>query len=1162
MNNREQSTAGPGAEGFVEIDGEGFYLIPDVDRLGPFLMSIVSDADHWMFVSSKGGLTAGRRDPSLALFPYETDDRLHLASGSTGPVTLIRSTEHAGETTWEPFRGVRTSHVQRNLYKSVVGNQLIFEEVHRGLGLRFRYRWSNSDRFGFVRTATLVNLGSQRVTLDLVDGLLNLLPFGLAPSLYERMSNLTNAYKRSEILGARGRLASYSLEARVVDRPEPAEALIASVAWSVGLDAATVTVDPDAVEVFRAGNEPQTGALTTGRPGAYLLSSRVDIDPGETSSWTIVADVNQTQGSVVELLGMLEEPTDPRGVVERSVDEGTASLVELMARADALQHAGDRMATAHHFSNVMYNVMRGGVFLSANSVDRHDFASFLAGRNRTVAARHQGWIDALPDQVERASLTRRVQAADDPDLMRLFLDYLPLTFSRRHGDPSRPWNAFSIRVRDTTGRPIVYFAGNWRDIFQNWEALCSSFPAYLPSVVSVFLNASTADGYNPYRITRDGIDWEVPEPDDPWSNIGYWGDHQIVYLFRLLDATDRFRPDALAGMLGRVLFSYADVPYRIVPYEDMVRDPKATIIFDRAAADASADRVEDLGGDGKLMATAEGDVYLVTMVEKLLVPALAKLSNFVPGGGIWMNTQRPEWNDANNALVGHGVSMVTLYHLRRYLHHLDALLGGSELTDVAISAEVVDWLRDVAGTLQRNSAHLGGELTAELRRTITDELGQAFSRYRAKVYTAGLTGAVPLSVSDVIHLCQAAVPHLDDTIARNRRPDGLYHSYNLVSFGDDGATARLEHLYEMLEGQVAVLGSGVLTPEEQLGVLEALFDSAMYRPDQNSFMLYPARRLPSFLEKNVIPAAVVAANPLLMDLATAGDASIVLVDADGRHRFNPDFQHVDDLVGALDDLALQERWAELVAAHRQATLAGYEQVFHHRAYTGRSGSMYGYEGIGSIYWHMVAKLLVAAQEAVVSASEEGAPAETLRRLIDLYWRIRSGLGFEKTAAEFGAFPIDAYSHTPAHAGAQQPGMTGQVKEEILTRTLELGLRVDGGRIHFDPVLLRAREFLAEPETWRVRDVGGRPHVIELPAGSLGMSFCQVPVVVALTDDIASIEVRLADGSEVRLPGLQLDKELSRAVFERTGQVVTIRAFIPSSGVKSRYPCDRLAPAPA
>ena len=34
------------------------------------------------------------------------------------------------------------------------------------------------------------------------------------------------------------------------------------------------------------------------------------------------------------------------------------------------------------------------------------------------------------------------------------------------------------------------------------------------------------------------------------------------------------------------------------------------------------------------------------------MPLLAKLSNFVPDGGIWMNTQRPEWNDANNALGG------------------------------------------------------------------------------------------------------------------------------------------------------------------------------------------------------------------------------------------------------------------------------------------------------------------------------------------------------------------------------------------------------------------------------------------------------------------------------------------------------------------------------
>ncbi len=53
---------------------------------------------------------------------------------------------------------------------------------------------------------------------------------------------------------------------------------------------------------------------------------------------------------------------------------------------------------------------------------------------------------------------------------------------------------------------------------------------------------------------------------------------------------------------------------------------------------------------------------------------LAKLFNFVPEAGIWMNTQRPEWNDANNALVGYGVSMVTLYYLRRFLSFCEQLL--------------------------------------------------------------------------------------------------------------------------------------------------------------------------------------------------------------------------------------------------------------------------------------------------------------------------------------------------------------------------------------------------------------------------------------------------------------------------------------------------------
>jgi hypothetical protein len=102
--------------------------------------------------------------------------------------------------------------------------------------------------------------------------------------------------------------------------------------------------------------------------------------------------------------------------------------------------------------------------------------------------------------------------------------------------------------------------------------------------------------------------------------------------------------------------------------------------------------------------------------------------------------------------------------------------------------------------------------------------------------------------------------------------------------------------------------------------------------------------------------------------------------------------------------------------------------------------MHGYEGIGSIYWHMVAKLLLAVQERTIEVEADGRDEAVLERLTAAYRRVRDGLGFRKDPATYGAFPTDCYSHTPAHAGAQQPGMTGQVKEEVLTRAGELGLR--------------------------------------------------------------------------------------------------------------------------
>ncbi len=154
--------------------------------------------------------------------------------------------------------------------------------------------------------------------------------------------------------------------------------------------------------------------------------------------------------------------------------------------------------------------------------------------------------------------------------------------------------------------------------------------------------ATTADGYNPYRINRAGLDWEVPDENNPWANIGYWSDHQIIYLQKLLEAGERFRPGQLRQRLNQPCLSYANVPYRIKPYADLLKDPYNTIVFDHTLHKQIQQAVKKHGTDARLLRYADGKIIHASLTEKLLTLLLAKLVNFVPEGGIWMNTQRPE----------------------------------------------------------------------------------------------------------------------------------------------------------------------------------------------------------------------------------------------------------------------------------------------------------------------------------------------------------------------------------------------------------------------------------------------------------------------------------------------------------------------------------------
>ncbi|RPH63230.1 MAG: hypothetical protein EHM81_00535 [Chloroflexi bacterium] len=1123
---------------YVSMLGEEYYRIRNFDHMPPFFMSIVSSSDHWMFISSTGGLTAGRANAESALFPYYTDDRIAENQANTGPVSIFQVARGEKTFLWEPFseRYAGLYRLERNLYKNVYGSALVYEEINHDLGLTFRYAWRASEKFGFVKTSWLKN-DADACQIQILDGLQNLLPFGATTALQTTFSNLLNAYKRNELELASG-LGIFALSSTLTDLAEPSESLKATVAWQLGLENGSFLLSTQQVESFRRGLEPVQETDVRGFRGAYLVCAGLELANGQEKEWHIVADVNQDSSAVAARLQSLQHPAQTLEELRRDIQKNSLDLRKIVASADGLQFSGDRLSAAHHFSNVLFNTMRGGIFAENYTVEKADFLDFIGIRNQTVLHTHADFFASLPPTFHFPLST-----PPSADLERLCYEYLPLTFSRRHGDPSRPWNKFSINVKKPDGSQRLDYQGNWRDIFQNWEPLAWSYPEFAEGMICKFLNATTADGYNPYRVTRDGIEWEAPAPNDPWANIGYWGDHQIVYLEKLLEISGKFHPARLQALLTRRIFSHANVPYHIKPYQALLEDPHNTIDFAWPLEKQVEARVKTLGMDGRLLLTADGQVFHVNMLEKLLTLLLAKLSNFVPEGGIWMNTQRPEWNDANNALVGKGLSVVTLGYLRRFIVFFERLVEETP-SKFQVTREIGrffaatgDVLREHAGTLTGSFPEKAGTSDDEQRRQFMDALGQLGSDYRANLYANGFSGDfAPLDKAALLEFLALAQKYVEHSLRANRRPDNLFHAYNILQLGKE--TASIGHLDEMLEGQVAILSSGLLSGAESLALLQSLKASRLYRADQHSYILYPNRDLPGFLRKNCLSAEQVRDSALIAKLVEQNNRDLIVRDVNGVYHFNGSFRNAQGVKKALAGLQKSADYQPLVEAESETILALFEKTFHHAAFTGRSGTFFAFEGLGSIYWHMVSKLLLAVQEVYLR--------EPLPALLDAYYDIRMGLGFNKSPETYGAFPTDPYSHTPAGQGAKQPGMTGQVKEEILTRLAELGLFVENGVITFKSALLRPAEFTGQPGIFTYIDVTGQEKTLDLPAGALAYTFCQVPVIVRSRAD-EKIVVRFTDGTSVESAERTLDPATCQHIFQRDNFVQQISWFTKTSG---------------
>ena len=367
----------------VTLANESYYKISNSHTMRPFFMTIVSDSNHWMFISSNGGLTAGRKNAEYALFPYYTDDKITDLAETTGCKSIFHITKNNKKSLWEPFseRQAGLYNIKRNIYKNIYGNKVIFEEINEDLEVSFKYQWNSSDEFGFVREATFVNHSSDKLEVSLLDGVQDVIPYGVGSDIQGIRSNLVDAYKKCELEADSG-LGIFSLSAIIVDKAEPSEALKANLIWFSGLEKPKHLLCSLQLNNFRRGIELKEEVDVKAEKGAYLLNDTFTIAANSEKSWLLVANVNQTVSDVVKISELIKSDKNVSNILQKSINTGTENLIKLAAASDGLQLSNDALVNTRHFSNTLFNIMRGGIFDDNYTIEKDDFVTYLTKANR------------------------------------------------------------------------------------------------------------------------------------------------------------------------------------------------------------------------------------------------------------------------------------------------------------------------------------------------------------------------------------------------------------------------------------------------------------------------------------------------------------------------------------------------------------------------------------------------------------------------------------------------------------------------------------------------------------------------------------------------------------------------------------------------------------
>ncbi|HAH19837.1 MAG TPA: hypothetical protein DCL49_02915 [Candidatus Omnitrophica bacterium] len=714
------------------LNQEGTFVIENYHMAKPFSsffpgIAGVWGIPLWAFYVNRGQAIAsfGIKDKDHPILEFYPANKAYQFTSLLGFRTFIKIAKGKKDIFYDAFHNGASSlcfDIENKMY--INASELKLKELNRTLGLEVEVEYfsiPNDNYAALARRLFVRNVSKHTAALEFLDGLPQIIPYGMNTFLLKEMSRTIEAWMDVENL--ENGIAYLRLRQDPADRPEVAH--ISEGNFYAAFDGQSLIapiVDPrlifGSVSDFTYPQSFMSKAafryphkqLTTSRTPCSFAYRAIKLKPHQVYSlYSLIGSMDSLQKLKLNAKRITSKDYFFRKQAEnRKVITDIESVVET--------HSSSKSLDFYTRQNFLDNVLRGG----------------------------------CPVAMDTKSGKINIQL-----------------FSRKHGDPERDYNRFLLEP--------TYLSqgnGNYRDANQNRRSDIWFNPAVKESGLFTFFNLLQADGYNPLILKPDQFLFQgrpesfnrffksedakkvkkllekpftpgelfffiehtlfkglkVFEKKEEFLSIilahsarilsaehgeGFWIDHW-AYCLDLLEAYISLYPEKLQHILvEHKEFTFFDNSEVLRPRSEryVVKDAKVFQYHSVVNNHAKLAMIKKRGSLAHVMRArrGQGDIYKTSLFVKMLVVIANKFSSLDPCGvGVEMEANKPNWYDALNGLPGLlGSSTCETFELKRWLIFIKENLANMALGNgysILLPVEAYDLLRGL-GILARSEVN-------------------------------------------------------------------------------------------------------------------------------------------------------------------------------------------------------------------------------------------------------------------------------------------------------------------------------------------------------------------------------------------------------------------------------------------------------------------------